>query len=116
MIVDCGSGTIELATQKLFKNHNLGEITERNGDYCGGNFVDDEFVKFLSRKVGPSEIVLVKNNHYGQLQYMIQEFRRNVKFPFTGQREDFNQFTLDLEGNQLSSEFKILTKYVNNIS
>ncbi|PKY61092.1 hypothetical protein RhiirA4_521016 [Rhizophagus irregularis] len=96
MIVDCGSDTIELATQKLFKNHNLGEITKRNGDYCGGNFVDDEFVKFLSRKVGPSVIDLVRKNHYSQLQYMIQEFSRRVKFSFTGQQEDFMPFELDL--------------------
>ncbi|CAB5203894.1 unnamed protein product [Rhizophagus irregularis] len=94
--IDCGSDTIELATQKLFKNHNLGEITKRNGDYCGGNFVDDKFVKFLSRKVGPSAIDLVRKNHYSQLQYMIQEFSRRVKFSFTGQQEDFMPFELDL--------------------
>ncbi|RGB22938.1 hypothetical protein C1646_729565 [Rhizophagus diaphanus] len=97
MFVDCGNGTIELTTQKLLENHKLGEITEWNGDYCGGNFVDDEFVKFLSRKIGPSAIDLVRKNQYSQLQYMIQEFYRRVKFPFTGQREDFNQFILDLE-------------------
>ncbi|CAB5203896.1 unnamed protein product [Rhizophagus irregularis] len=97
MIVDCGSGTVELTTQKLLENHKLGEITERSGDYCGGYFVDDEFINFLGRKVGSSAIDHVRNNHYGQLQYMIQEFCGHVKFPFTGQQEDFIPFDLDLE-------------------
>ncbi|UZO18689.1 uncharacterized protein OCT59_010001 [Rhizophagus irregularis] len=97
MIVDCGSGTVELTTQKLLENHKLGEITERSGDYCGGYFVDDEFINFLGRKVGSSAIDHVRNNHCGQLQYMIQEFCGHVKFPFTGQQEDFIPFDLDLE-------------------
>ncbi|GBB91271.1 hypothetical protein RclHR1_18450001 [Rhizophagus clarus] len=97
MIVDCGCDTVELITQKLLENKKLGEITGRNEGFCGGNFVDDEFIKFLCRKVGPSAIDFVRKNHYGQLQYMIQEFCKRVKFPFTGQHEDFNQFNLDLE-------------------
>jgi hypothetical protein len=76
----------------------LGEVTERKGDYCGGSFVDDGFIKFLSNKVGPSAIESIMNEHYGQLQYMIQEFCRRVKFPFTGQQKGFKPFDLDLEG------------------
>ncbi|GES97357.1 hypothetical protein GLOIN_2v1732694 [Rhizophagus clarus] len=97
MIVDCGGGTVKLITRKILENEKLGEITGRNEGFCGGNFVDDEFIKFLCRKVGPSAIDFVRNNHYVQLQYMIQEFCRRVKFPFTGQREDFRPFDLDLE-------------------
>lgn len=105
MIVDCGSGTVELTTQKLLENHKLGEITERSGDYCGGYFVDDEFINFLGRKVGSSAIDHVRNNHCGQLQYMIQEFCGHVKFPFTGQQEDFIPFDLDLGDTLLIFKF-----------
>lgn len=115
MIVDCGGSTFELTTRKLMTNQKLGEITGRNKGFYGGNLVDDEFIKFLGRKVGLSAIDCVRDNHYGQLQYMIQEFCNRIKFPFTGQREDFRPFDLDLEGNQLNFELEILTKYFNNI-
>jgi hypothetical protein len=87
-----------LTTQKLLKNQKLSEIIIRNGFY-GGNHVDDEFIDFLGRKVGLSAIDHFRNNYSDQLQYMIQEFCRRVKFPFTGQREEFRPFDLDLEGN-----------------
>jgi hypothetical protein len=87
-----------LTTRKLLEDQKLGEVTERKGDYCGGSFVDDEFIKFLGYKVGPSAINLLKDKHYRQLNYMVQEFCRRVKFSFTGQRKDFKSFELDLEG------------------
>ncbi|GES81265.1 hypothetical protein GLOIN_2v1030945 [Rhizophagus clarus] len=51
MIVDCGGGTVDLTTRKLLQNERLSEITERTGDFCGGSYVDREFIKFLSRKL-----------------------------------------------------------------
>jgi len=87
MVVDCGGGgTVDLTTRKLLENRKLGKITERKGDYCGESFVDDEFIEFFGRKVGPSVIDLIKDNHYtSQYQYMVQKFCRRVKFLFTGQ-------------------------------
>ncbi|CAB4491817.1 unnamed protein product [Rhizophagus irregularis] len=35
MIVDCGGGTVDLTTRKVLKDRQLGEVTERAGDYCG---------------------------------------------------------------------------------
>jgi hypothetical protein len=81
------------------RGEKIGEITERKGDYCGGIYIEEEFLKFLGDKVGSSAINLVKDKHYGQLQYMLQEFCRRVKIPFNGQRDDFKPFDLDLEGN-----------------
>jgi hypothetical protein len=49
------------------------------GDFCGGSFVDDEFLKFIGEKVGDSALKLVRKNHYSQLQYMVQDFCRRVK-------------------------------------
>ncbi|RIB08541.1 hypothetical protein C2G38_2110890 [Gigaspora rosea] len=97
MVVDCGGGTVDLTTRKLLTGKKLSEITEREGDYCGGSYVDQEFLKFLGRKVGSSAIDLVKQNHYGQLQYMVQEFCRKIKIPFTGDEAEFKPVELDLE-------------------
>ncbi|CAG8607046.1 14532_t:CDS:2 [Funneliformis mosseae] len=96
MIVDCGGGTVDLTTQKLEDEKQLGEITERAGDYCGSTFIDKEFVKYLRDKLGNNAIDLLEEKHYGQMQYMVQEFCRNVKLPFTGDDVNF-QYEMDLE-------------------
>ncbi|RGB24266.1 hypothetical protein C1646_726562 [Rhizophagus diaphanus] len=97
IVVDCGGGTVDLTTRKLMRGEKIGEITERKGDYCGGIYIEEEFLKFLGEKVGSSAINLVKDKYYSQLQYMLQEFCRRVKFPFNGERDDFKPFDLDLD-------------------
>ena len=52
MIVDCGGGTVDLTTRKLLINDQLGEITERAGDFCGSTFIDVEFIKYLRKIIG----------------------------------------------------------------
>ncbi|CAG8599253.1 6356_t:CDS:2, partial [Scutellospora calospora] len=111
MIVDCGGGTVDLTTRELLENERLGEITERSGDFCGGTYVDKEFIKFLRRKVGDSSITLLYDNHYGQLQFMVQEFCRRVKLPFTGNRKEFKTHELDIE-----AVCPILKQYVSGTS
>ena len=44
MIVDCGGGTVDLTTRKLLEDDQLGEVTERAGDFCGSTFIDKEFI------------------------------------------------------------------------
>ena len=39
----------------------------------------------------------IKKDHYGQLQYIVQDFCRSVKIPFTGKEEDFRTFEVDLD-------------------
>ncbi|RIA82050.1 hypothetical protein C1645_744051 [Glomus cerebriforme] len=107
MIVDCGGGTVDLTTRQLLNGNKMSEITERTGDNCGSSFVDQEFVKFLGRKLGKSTIELLKENHYGLLQYIVQEFCRRVKLPFTGKESDFQQFDIDLD------DYKLIKQYVN---
>jgi molecular chaperone DnaK (HSP70) len=99
MVVDCGGGTVDLTTRKLLENDKLDEITEREGDFCGGSFVDDEFLKFIGKKVGESALKLVRKNHYSQLQYMVQEFCRRVKIQFTGQESNTQSYEFDLNSN-----------------
>ncbi|RIA97404.1 hypothetical protein C1645_814115 [Glomus cerebriforme] len=64
-------------------------------DYCSENFVDEEFIKFIGRKVGLSAIDLFRSNHYDQFQYIVKKFCERVKFQFTGQQKDFNPPDLD---------------------
>ncbi|RHZ81663.1 hypothetical protein Glove_117g481 [Diversispora epigaea] len=97
MVVDCGGGTVDLSTKILLKGEKLKEAIEQNGEECGGSFVDKEFLKFLGKKVGRLAVEMVSKKHYGDLQYMIQEFCQFVKIPFTGKSEGFKSYELDLE-------------------
>nr|CAG8437441.1 12309_t:CDS:2 [Entrophospora candida] len=82
MIVDCGGGTVDLTTRKLHSEDQLGEITERS--------------EYICKNFGNNTINLLKEKHYGQLQYLVQTFCRHVKLPFTGQELDFH-YELDVE-------------------
>ncbi|CAB5127500.1 actin-like ATPase domain-containing protein [Rhizophagus irregularis] len=96
MIVDCGGGTVDLTTRKLLDDDQLSEVTERAGDFCGSTFIDKEFIELLKREVGNKAVDLLEERHYGQLQYLVQEFCQNVKLPFTGNNPDFS-YEIDLE-------------------
>jgi molecular chaperone DnaK (HSP70) len=97
MVVDCGGGTVDLTTRRLLRDNKLSEITERTGDFCGGSYVDREFLKFLSRKLGEPTIKLLRENNYNQMQFMIQQFCQKCKFHFTGNQNDYNPFEFDIE-------------------
>src|SRR6266496_6226942 len=97
MVVDCGGGTVDLTTRRLLQDNKLSEITERTGDFCGGSYVDREFLKFLNRKLGKSAIKILRENNYGQMQYMIQQFCQKLKFHFTGNPIGFEPFEFDIE-------------------
>jgi hypothetical protein len=97
MIVDCGGGTVDLTTRKLLSDKQLGEVTVRAGDFCGSTFVDKKFIDALCEILGDRAIDLLKDNHYGQMQYMIQEFGRHAKIPFTGDKSEFTSYEIDLE-------------------
>ncbi|CAB4375392.1 unnamed protein product [Rhizophagus irregularis] len=97
MVVDCGGGTVDLTTRKVLEGKQLSEVTERAGDFCGSTFIDKEFLKALSKILGGRAIDLLRDNHYGQMQYMIQEFSINVKIPFTGDKSEFKSYEMDLE-------------------
>jgi molecular chaperone DnaK (HSP70) len=100
MVVDCGGGTVDLTTRRLLKDNKLGETVKSRGGVCGGSFVDDNFIEFLASKVGQSAIDLIRDDHYGRLQSLVQKFCRRVKHPFTGQENEFEPFDFDLKGNQ----------------
>jgi molecular chaperone DnaK (HSP70) len=96
MVVDCGGGTVDLTTRKLLEEDQLGEVTERAGDFCGSTFIDKEFIELLKREVGKKAIDLLSDKHYGQLQFLVQEFCQHAKLPFSGDDPDFS-CEMDLE-------------------
>ncbi|RHZ86924.1 hypothetical protein Glove_42g26 [Diversispora epigaea] len=108
LVVDCGGGTVDLTVRKLLPNNKLGEDTERSGGYCGGSYVDKEFLKFLEKKVGKYAMKMLRDKHYGQLSYMIQQFCERVKTRFTGVQSEFREYSLDIEKN-----CPALKQYVN---
>ncbi|RIA87536.1 hypothetical protein C1645_827645 [Glomus cerebriforme] len=104
MVVDCGGGTVDLICHEKLANDRIGEITEPKGGNCGSSFVDKKFIEFLGDKLGKSTIELLEKNHYGILYLMVQEFCKEVKIPFTGQKSDFRRYEFDLEDyNRLKS-------------
>ncbi|CAG8547937.1 15916_t:CDS:2 [Acaulospora colombiana] len=97
MIVDCGGGTVDLTTRTLLPAMKLSEITERSGDLCGSSYVDREFLKFLGKKLGYAAMRKLKENNYGQMQYLVQQFCSRVKFAFNGNPTEFSVKELDIE-------------------
>ncbi|UZO28164.1 uncharacterized protein OCT59_021706 [Rhizophagus irregularis] len=75
----------------------MSEVYERSGDLCGSTFIDQEFIKFLHRKLGRNAIGLLRENYYDQFQYMIQDFCRNVKLLFTGDPSEYRLYELEIE-------------------
>ncbi|CAB5341384.1 unnamed protein product [Rhizophagus irregularis] len=68
MVVDCGGGTVDLTTRRLLRDNKLSEITERTGDFCGGSYVDREFLKFLSRGFSESKYLQMRvKEEFGKL-------------------------------------------------
>ncbi|CAG8594302.1 2860_t:CDS:2, partial [Scutellospora calospora] len=97
MVVDSGGGTVDITTMKLLEGGKLSEKIESKGDYCGGSYVDKEFLKFLGQKIGDSTIEILKESHYRRMQNILHKFRKRVKHRFTGKPDDFTEFELDLE-------------------
>ncbi|RGB27133.1 hypothetical protein C1646_769514 [Rhizophagus diaphanus] len=105
MFVDCGKCTTDLTTRKLVENH-LDKVTTRIRDFCGSKLINEEFIRFLRERLGNCAIDLLKENNYGQLQYMVNNFYQHISL-FTGDDKEF-QYELDIE-----LEAPILLKYVS---
>nr|CAG8471845.1 741_t:CDS:2 [Entrophospora candida] len=99
LIVDCGRGTVNLTICRLLDDHSISleEKTECSGDFCGGDFIDQEFAKFLGQKVGHNALKSFKENHYGRYQYIIHEFFHIEKHRFDGNESEFDAIDFHLE-------------------
>jgi hypothetical protein len=83
MVVDCGDNTVYLTTMQLLSNEKLRLISKRIEIDCGGDFVDQEFLKFLERR-----------EYQPDRQHLLQIFKYYAKLDFGSQ--------LDLDGNNYS--------------
>jgi molecular chaperone DnaK (HSP70) len=113
LVVDCGGGTVDLTIRRLLSD-GLGEVTIRTGGLCGSTYIDREFIKFLVRKLGFYAINNLKEHHYGQYQILINEFCRNVKLPFTGIKEEYKTYELDIKVNLKNLFINIILLYIFN--
>ncbi|CAI2165737.1 3943_t:CDS:2 [Funneliformis geosporum] len=86
-----------------------GKTALRSEMLCGSTFVDKEFIEYLSRKLGNSAMEMFRENHYEQMQFLIQEFCKSCKWPFTGEKQDFSSYELDLDVSA-----PMLKKYITN--
>ncbi|RGB23338.1 hypothetical protein C1646_9320 [Rhizophagus diaphanus] len=98
MVVDGGGGTVDLTTRKLVGINplQLGEVKGCTGNFCGSTFVDKIFINFLRERLGTRAIDLYMENYYDQFQFLVREYCKNVKVPFTGDNREFN-YELDIE-------------------
>jgi len=98
MVVDCGGGTVDLTVRRLLSDDRLAETTERSGDFCGGTYVDDEFLKYLENRVGKPAMNKLREKHYNQINYLVHKFFcPEIKIPFAGDRSKFKNIELDIE-------------------
>ncbi|CAG8585354.1 3589_t:CDS:2 [Funneliformis mosseae] len=98
LVVDCGGGTVDLTVRTLQPDNTLEEETVRSGGLCGSTCIDREFVKFLGRMVGLRALITYKKRYYGNLQKLIYKFFCDeVKLPFTGDPETYENIELDIE-------------------
>ncbi|GBB88306.1 hypothetical protein RclHR1_14870008 [Rhizophagus clarus] len=84
IIVDCGGGKTDLTTHRFLEDDKLDKIVVYRGDSCGGSFVDEEFLSFISQKIGNSTLEEFRKDHYSQLQYLCKNFVDALKFRSLG--------------------------------
>ncbi|CAG8682681.1 7371_t:CDS:2, partial [Scutellospora calospora] len=102
--------TVDLTVRRLLNGGRIAETTERTGGFCGGTYVDDEFLKFLEEKASKSAVKMLKEKHYDQVNFMVHKFFcPEVKIPFSGKKDDFKTIDFDIE-----KKCPALIKYINS--
>ncbi|CAG8575605.1 1747_t:CDS:2 [Ambispora leptoticha] len=98
LVCDCGGGTVDLTMRTCVEKDQLEEETIPTMGICGSTYVDKEFIKFLEKCVGIDAIRKFKEMHYGQLQYMIQNFfNLRVKNNFKDDPKKFKTIEFDID-------------------
>ncbi|GES90366.1 hypothetical protein GLOIN_2v357334 [Rhizophagus clarus] len=91
MIIDCDDDKVDLITRKHDKN------IKRSGNFCGEADIIKEFLDFIENKVGTDALKSLRENHYESLQKMIQEFSSEIKSSFTGNKDNYETYEMDLD-------------------
>ncbi|CAG8478385.1 15056_t:CDS:2 [Racocetra fulgida] len=96
-ITDYLTEMMDFTTFKL-KNNELSEnLLYKATESAGGACVDKEFLKFLEKKVGEYAVSSLAKEYNDQFQYMLSEFQRQIKLPFTGIKKDFKVIKFDIK-------------------
>ncbi|KAG0580945.1 hypothetical protein KC19_4G212300 [Ceratodon purpureus] len=88
LVVDCGGGTVDLVLhEKLGSGSSVSvrEVQESSGDLCGGYQVDEEFFRFLKRKISCFE--RFERQYPATVLAFSQEWER-MKFAYAGEMKD----------------------------
>ncbi|KAF0437497.1 actin-like ATPase domain-containing protein [Gigaspora margarita] len=97
IILDCGSYKVDFTIFELENNELKENIINKTTEFAGSACVDKEFLIFLEQNVGASAISSLAKEYNDQFQYMLSEFQRQVKLPFTGIKKDFKVIKFDIK-------------------
>jgi hypothetical protein len=81
---------VELTLRKVV-NNKLVEKSISSSKLCGSNYIDKEFLAFISKKVGSTALKNLETKHYDQLQCLIKKFRKKIK-----NKDNYNVYNMDL--------------------
>lgn len=102
-----GGGTVDLISYRVaeLEPTTLEEATVGNGDKCGGSFVDRGFLKWLERRLGTADFVLIAGERSEELSRtslspklsrMVQDFILEAKSGFSGYETNFLRLPVPL--------------------
>ncbi|KAF1944795.1 actin-like ATPase domain-containing protein [Clathrospora elynae] len=100
IVCDMGGGTVDLISYRVaeLEPTTLEEATTGSGDQCGGSFVERGFLKWLERRLGTADFVLIagerseglpRTSLSSKLSRMVQDFVLEAKSGFSGNETNF---------------------------
>jgi hypothetical protein len=100
IVCDMGGGTVDLISYRVAELEPtiLEEATVGSGDKCGGSFVERGFLKWLERRLGSADFVLIagerseelpRTSLSSKLSRMVQDFILEAKSGFSGYETNF---------------------------
>ena len=88
LVADIGGGTSDIVVQEKANssgNLKVKEVTASSGGLCGGSYVDQAFMKFMSAKIGCLDKFLVE---HPRVRIHLQTWWENAKSSFDGNDAD----------------------------
>ncbi|KAF1833755.1 hypothetical protein BDW02DRAFT_589443 [Decorospora gaudefroyi] len=107
IVCDMGGGTVDLISYRVsdLAPTTLEEATVGSGDQCGGSFVERGFLKWLERRLGTADFVLIvgersedlpRTSLSTKLNRMVQDFILEAKSCFSGIETNFLRLPVPL--------------------
>ncbi|CAA9962602.1 hypothetical protein P3342_002299 [Pyrenophora teres f. teres] len=107
IVCDMGGGTVDLISYRVAELNptTLEEATVGSGDQCGGSFVERGFLKWLERRLGTADFMLIagersenlpRTSLSPKLSRMVQDFVLEAKSGFSGFETNFLRLPIPL--------------------